>query len=228
MDWKVIALIVSLCLNAIFLIRQFAGLLSDLKKLGTRLVGWLLKRPTAFKQRRWWNKYRPSWEIINKGKLRITKFNNEYHMQLKIEVKYTSIDNRFYTLMDINDVYLDVYNLGKDRDSKPYRLCRSDSPLKIHPINTHPFKGDGVSMVVQEDDKGGFPVVPLLWKLPCGENVIIRYALRGHIDAKPLVETSAFCKIVAIGKAGIEGLFGNRELKVGDKFSVVVDKEYEE
>jgi len=135
-------------------------------------------------------------------------------MELKIDVKYTSRDNRYNTLMDINDVYLDVDNTGKDRDSKPYRLCRSDFCLQIQPI--------------EEDSNGWFSVVSLSWNLPCGESVIIRYDLWGQIDVPPLVGTSTSCKIVAIGKAKIDGVTESRQLKIDDEFSVTVDKGYGE
>ena len=167
-----------------------------------------------FREWRWWKQYHPSCEIGEKGKLRITKISNMYYMKLKIEVKYTSRDNRHDTLMDINAVFLDVYNTGTGRDSKPYRLCRSDMPLKIHPI--------------EEDNNGWFPVVSLVLKLPCRGNVVIRYDFWGHIDALPLLDISTFCKIVAIGKAKVERVPGSRELKVPDKFEVKVDKRYEE
>lgn len=163
---------------------------------------------------RWWERYRPYCEIVKLGALEISKSINTYHMELKIDVKYTSRDSRYNTLMDINDVYLDVYNTGKGRDSKPYRLHRSDFCLKIHPI--------------EGDTNGWFPVVSLSWSLPCGESVIITYDLWGQIDVPPLVGTSTSCKIVAIGKAKIEGVTESRQLKVDDEFSVTVDKRYGE
>jgi hypothetical protein len=167
-----------------------------------------------FREWRWWKQYHPSCEIGEKGKLRITKISNMYFMKLKIEVKYTSRDNRHDTRMDISTILLDVYNMGKGRDSKPYRLCRSAMPFKIHPI--------------EEDDDGVFLVMSFSWYLPCRESVVIRYDFLGDIDAPPLVGTSTSCKILAIGKAKIEGIPKSRQLKVDDKFLVQVDKEYEE
>jgi len=178
------------------------------------LWAWLKGRPMAFNQWRWWKQYHPSCEIGKKGKLGITKFNNEYRMELKIEVKYTSRDNRHDTLMDISTILLDVYNTGTGRDSKPYRLCRSNFTVKIHPI--------------EGANDGWFPVVSLVWKLPCRANVVMLYDFWGHIDTLPLVGTSTFCKIVAIGKAEVRGVSGSKELKVPDKFEVKVDKRYEE
>lgn len=162
---------------------------------------------------RWWGQYRPSSKIVEVGILEITKHMNEYRMELKIDVKYTSGDNRHDTLMDITDVYLDVYNRGKGRDRKPYRLARSDRTLEVHPI--------------KRDSDGWLAVVALLWRLPCGESVLIRYDFWGHIDAPPLIGKSTFCKILAIGKAKIEGITESRQLRIDDKFSVMVDKEYE-
>jgi len=165
-----------------------------------------------FRERRWWKQYHPSCEISRIGMLRITKPSNRYHMKLKIEVRYISRDNRHGTNMDITSVNLDVYNMGKGRDSKPYRLGRSLFPLQISPLG--------------EDSDGGFDVIHEIWELPSGGSVVIRYTFEGFIDALPLVGTSTLCKIVDIGKAKIEGITESRPLEIDDKFSVVVDKKY--
>lgn len=205
--------IVSGISGIVYVILHFAQLLGTIRSFLKWLYGWLKWRRVLFRQWRWWKRYRPYCEIVKVGVLKITKSINTYHMELKINVKYTSRDNRYNTLMDINDVYLDVYNTGKGRDSKPYRLCRSDFCLKIHPI--------------EKDSNGWFPVVSLSWNLPCGESVIIRYDLWGQIDVPPLVGTSTSCKIVAIGKAKIEEVPRSKDLRVDGKFSVEVVKEYE-
>ena len=165
-----------------------------------------------FREWRWWKQYHPSCEIIKIGELQISKFNNEYHMELKIEVRYTSRDNRHDTRMDISTILLDVYNTGKGRDSRPYRLVADNWTLKIHPI--------------EEDNEGGFPVIGHVWTLPCEEIVILRYTFRGLIDALPLVDNSADCEIVAIGKAKVERVPRSKELKVDGKFPIMVDKKY--
>jgi len=103
--------------------------------------------------------------------------------------------------------------MGKGRDSKPYRLCSSLVPLQISPI--------------EEDSDGGFLVINGVWSLPSGGNVVVRYTFEGFINAPPLVGTATFCKIVAIGKAIIEGTSESRQLRIDDKFLVMVDKEYE-
>lgn len=207
------SIILNLILVIIFLVLYLPQAIRIIRSSLIRLRTWLGGRPTAVDQWRWWKQYRPSCEIVKVGVLKITKSTNQYHMELIIESKYTSRDNRYNTLMDINNVYLDVYNTGKGRDNKPYRLHRSDMPLKIYPID--------------EDNDGGFLVVALSWNLPCGESVIIRYDLWGQIDVPPLVGTSTSCKMVAIGKAKIERVPISKELRVDGKFLVEVVKEYE-
>jgi len=135
-------------------------------------------------------------------------------MQLRIEVRYTSRDNVYDTSIDITSVNLDVYNTGKGRDSKPYRLSSGSWTLKIHPI--------------EEDSDGAFLVIPDIWSLPSGGNVVVRYTFDGLINAPPSVGASTFCKIVAVGKAKVEKLSRYKELKVPDEFEVQVDKKYEE
>jgi len=167
-----------------------------------------------FRERGLWKQYRPSCEIVEVGVLKIAKSINEYRMELKLKVRYTSRDGRHDTGMDISTILLDVYNTGKGRDSKPYGLFPDNWTTKIHPI--------------EEDNKGGFPVIGNAWKLPCTESVVLRYTFGGNISAPPLVGTSTSCKILAIGKAKIEGITESRQLKVDDKFLAKVDKEYEE
>ena len=181
------------------------------------LVGlwvWLKVRPMAFNQWRWWKQYRPSCEIVRIGKLIIVKPSDRYYMELRIKVRYTSRDGRHDTGMDISTILLHVYNTGKGRDSKPYRLFTDNWTTKIHPI--------------EEDSDGGFLVIPDIWSLPSGGNVVVRYTFNGFINAPPLVGASTFCKIVAIGKAKVGEVLGSRELKIDGKFVVDVDKEYEE
>ena len=165
-----------------------------------------------FNEYRWWKQYHPSCEIINKGKLVIKKPSNRYYMGLKIEVRYTSRDNRHDSSVDITSVNLDVYNTGKDRDSKPYRLCHSLNTLQTYPI--------------EEDNDGGFPVIHSIGSLPSGGNVVVRYTFEGFTDAPPLVGASTFCKIVAMGEATVGGVSGSRKLKASRKFQVDVDKKY--
>lgn len=205
--------IVSGISGIVYVILHFAQLLGTIRSFLKWLYGWLKWRRVLFGQWRWWKQYRPSCEIVKTGKLRIAKPSNRYYMELRIEVRYTSRDNRHDTGIDITSVNLDVYNMGKGRDSKPYRLCRSSFTLQISPI--------------EEDSDGGFLVIPDIWSLPSGGNVVVRYTFESFIDAPPLVGASTFCKIVAIGKARIEGVSGSRELKADDKFLVEVVKEYE-
>ncbi len=166
-----------------------------------------------FREWRLWKQYHPSCEVVKTSKLWITKPSDRYYMRLKIEVKYASRDNRYKTSIDITSVDLDVYNNGKGRDSKPYRLCRSLHPLQISPV--------------EEDSDGWFPVINDVWSLPSKGNVVVRYTFENLINAPPLVGTSTLCKIVNIGKAKIEGISESRRLGVDNKFSVIVDKRYQ-
>ena len=197
-------------LDAIFnsakLIRQVATPLCHAPK-------WVWGRWLMIREWRWWKRYCPSCEIVKTGKLRIVKPSNRYYMELRIEVRYTSRDNRHDTSIDITSVNLDVYNTGKGRERKPYRLCRSLIPLQISPI--------------EDDSDGGVPYMHDIWSLPSGGNVVVRYTFGGFIDAPPLVGASTFCKIVAIGRAKVGEVLGSRELKIDGKFVVDVDKEYE-
>jgi len=201
-----IGAIVDTIFNSAKLIRHIAIFLYHTPK-------WVWGRWLMFREWRRWKKYCPSCEIIQPSKLWIKKPSNRYYMRLKIEVRYTSRDNRHDTSIDITSVNLDVYNTGKGRDSKPYRLCRSLFTLQISPI--------------EEDNDGGFPVIPDIWSLPSRGNVIVRYTFESFIDAPPLVGASTSCKIVDIGRAKVGGVLGSRELKIGGKFVVDVEKEYE-
>lgn len=202
-----IGAIVDTIFNSAKLIRQIAILLYHAPK-------WVWGRWLMFREWRRWEKYCPSCEIVQTSKLWIKKPSNRYYMRLKIDVRYTSRDNRYDTSIDITSVNLDVYNTGKGRDSKPYRLCRSSVPLKIYPEDDSEDSGEG-----------WFPLIQNVWELPHGGNVVVRYTFEGFIDAPPRVDASTFCKIVAIGKAKVGAVLGTRELKIDGKF--VVDVEYE-
>jgi len=80
----------------------------------------------------------------------------------------------------------------------------------------------------EDSGEGWFPVMHDVWELPHGGNVVVRYTLEGFIDAPPRVDASTFCKIVAIGEATIWRATRSKKLKAGGKFSVDVDREYEE
>lgn len=197
----------------VLLILHASEVISIIRSFWGSLYVWVKGAPQVLREWWWWKKYCPSCEIIQTSKLWIKKPSNKYYMRLKIDVRYTSRDSRYDTLMDINDLFLDVYNTGTGRDSKPYRLYRSIGSLKIHPI--------------EEEGEGWFPVINDIWSLPSGGNVVVRHTFEGFIDATPLVGTSASCKIVTLGEATVKEVVGSGQLKVGGKFLVSVDKDYE-
>lgn len=196
-------------LALLLLIFQVFDRVPQLRRLFLSSVYLLKGRWRIFKEWRWWRQYRPSYEIVKIGELKISENNRAYSMELPIDIRYTSRDSRHDTKMDTTSVYLDVLNTGKGRDKKPYRLSRNNFSLKIYPKKE------------DEDTKGGYLVINPIWTLPCRSNVIIRYRFFGQIDALPLLGAFAPCQIRAIGEAEVEGT-NKRQLKSPDKFSVKV------
>jgi len=164
-----------------------------------------------FREWRWWKKYGPSCEIVKVGKLEIDETANGYSMALSIDVKYSSNDSRYPTRMDCSTIHIDVLNKGKDRDKKPYRLHSSDWIWRISPLS----------------GEGGHPHVPRKWDLPSNKSWVVSYPLIGEEMGLPLVDERTFFEIVAIGEAKIQRVSRSRQLKIGKKFPVEVDKKYE-
>lgn len=200
MDWKVIALIVSLCLNAVLLIRQFAGLLSDLKRLMARLAGWLLRRPMAFNQWRWWKKYRPSWEIISHGDLQIKYDGIDFHMELQIDMIYKNRNDRHDAQYEGigSHIWVEVYHQGKGWEKQPYQLWE-----KV-PIHQRTLK-------------------------PSDFEEIIR-VFEGSVTARPLIGNAVICKIKSEVYGGINtphvSLGGKLKRKGVSKFKANVVCEF--
>ncbi len=172
---------------------------------------WLGRVKPMFREYRWWKKHRPSLEIVKVGKLEITEIHGKYHMQLEIDVRYSSNDSRYPTRMDCSTIHIDVLNKGKDRDKKPYRLHSSDWIWRISPLS----------------EEGGYPHVPRKWDLPSNKSCVVRYPFMGEEMGLPLVDERTFFEIVAIGEAKIQRVSKSRQLKIGKKFPVEVDKKYE-
>jgi len=161
-----------------------------------------------FREWRWWNKYCPRCEIVEHGDLKIEKIDSGYYMELPVDVRYTSRDSRHATRMDITTVLLDVMSTGKGRDDEPYRLSRTSLPLRKHPRS-------------EEDvSQGAYPVTGLIWVLPSSSSVTIGYTFFVEVDALPLVNESATCKIVSVGRAKVEGVGESRPLRISNRFSV--------
>lgn len=82
----------------------------------------------AFKQWRWWKKYRPSWGILNWGNLQIAFDGNNYHMELNVDMKFSNGNDRYEAqYAGINSYFwIDVYHEGKGWEKPPYRLWEKD------------------------------------------------------------------------------------------------------
>lgn len=212
--YVLIGSILGIVSGIVLLILHVPQLVTTIRSFINWTYRWAKWCRVMFREWRWWKRYRPTCEIVKIGNLIIIKSDDEYTMALKIDIKYQSRDIRFDTQMDISAILLDVYNTGKGRDSKPYRLSPDNWTLKIHPI--------------EEDNDGGFPVMAYVWKLPRRESVVLKYTFRGRIRARPLVDISTSCQIIDIGRARVEEITGSRQLKVPDKFEAKVDKGYEE
>lgn len=207
-----IGAILGIVSSFVLLILHFKELVDTIRSFLKWFYGWLKWRWVLFRQWRWWRKYRPSFNLANVGRLKITEVNGTYHMELKIEVKYTSNDSRYPTRMDCSTLLLDVLNTGKGRDKAPYRLHNTQFAWRTSPPD--------------ESEEGGFPAVNPFWNLPCNAEWIIRYTFIGQMEVLPLVGETTFCKIVTIGKASIERVPSGKDLGVGDKFLVEIMKGY--
>jgi len=192
------------------LILNYTEVRKKIKELMNQLRKGFGDRRQMFRERRWWKQYHPSCEIASVGKLEINRINGKYDMRLEIDVKYTSNDNLHPTRIDIATVLLNVASIGKDRDKVCYRLYCSNFVWRVAPAT----------------NEGGYRHVPNVWDLPSKESWVIRYTFIGEEAVSPLLDDSASCKMVAIGKAKIERV-PSRQLKAGHKFAVEVVKKYE-
>lgn len=77
---------------------------------------------SIFREWRWWKQYCPTCKIVSVGKVKIIRVDEQFHIELPIEVEYISRDSRYATRMDCTSILLDMYNRGKGRDKEPYRL----------------------------------------------------------------------------------------------------------
>lgn len=83
------------------------------------------KLTTSYKQWRnfrWFKKYCPAWEIVNISPLKVRHIGEKFRLDFSLEIKYTSRDTRYPTSMDCNTILIDIYNKGKGREKRPYRL----------------------------------------------------------------------------------------------------------
>jgi len=87
-----------------------------------RLYKWLRSRPVAFNEWRWWREYRPSWELVKWGDMRITFTGKRYHIELPVGIKLNSGNDRYESICLWSHVWIDVYHKGKGWEKKPYGL----------------------------------------------------------------------------------------------------------
>lgn len=209
--------IVAIVASFVLIISQFPKVVRTIHSGLVKLYRWLRERPTVFSRWRWWRQYRPSCEIVKVGELEITGIHDhyffKYQMQLEIDVKYTSKDFRYPTEMNSYNISIDVLHAGQGRDKTPYNLGRSDLLRKVAPLD--------------ENEEGGYSVIPYEWRLPSNEYSIIRYRLRGQEQGEPLLGDSTFFKVLAIGESWVEKVGQEKKLKMSDKYPVKVVKKYD-
>ena len=109
-----------------------------------------------FSQWRMTREFRPCWEIIKVEIAEITYNNNSYHIKLPIKVRYTSRDPRYSIYMDCTSILLDMQNLGKGRDKKPYRL---NSVVELATFNL-PKMGTVEKNYIFSREEDGKPLLP--------------------------------------------------------------------
>lgn len=146
-----------------------------------RLYQWLRGRRMAFNEWRWWKKYRPSWEIVKWGDLRITSDGGDYHMELPVTIKFKSGNNRYTSMCQKSYVQVDIYHKGKGWEKKPYGLHSNQLGKDVM--------------------HGQCQLLPL----GCFEK---QYIFEGHTQAKPHIENTASCKPMGKIDGRISGMYG--------------------
>ena len=131
LDWfqtigAVLGIIATLMIVAI----QFQQVSAILQKL-IRFIYSIPKRTGIMindvREWRWARSLLPDWEIIKIGELTITRLDNDFRLELPIEITFKSRDDRYLTTLDCHSM-IDLHHKGRGRDRHPYRMI---SPTQI-------------------------------------------------------------------------------------------------
>lgn len=117
--------------SLIWLILHFREVTDTVRSSLRSLYIWLRARPTMIREWWWWRKYQPSWEVISGGGIKVTpKPQGEYHISVRIPIRFTSRDDRFRTRITHTFLchLLEIKHGGTKREGEPYRLSGDTEP----------------------------------------------------------------------------------------------------
>ena len=99
---------------------------------------------------RYWQKYRPTISVIEKGKIKVGEANGYYHFETDVTLEFCNRDDRYG--IRIEDIWFDIYHRKRGREPNFYRLGPIDRPFlrlranEIKPFFCH-FIRDGLETV---------------------------------------------------------------------------------
>lgn len=132
LDWfQTIGAGLVIAYSLIWLILHIREVTNKVQSSLKSLCIWLRRRPTMIREWRWWRKYQPSWEVISGGGIKVTpRPHGEYHISVRIPIRYISRDNRFRTRITHTSYgqLLEIKHGGANREEKPYRLFGDADP----------------------------------------------------------------------------------------------------
>lgn len=148
-----------------------------ISSLITKLRVKCMNRWRRYQMFRQFNKYCPTWEIVDFTPLKVSRIKNAFKLDFSMDIKYVSRDTRYYTIMDCDTILIDIYHKGTGREKRPYRLHS-----KLEGTWSLPSLGENT---IRYDFSVGEPAIPLLGEQTVCHIIAIGKAQVGKLPIRP-------------------------------------------